>query len=542
MSLPGLNRRSLMTVSMAGALVLTGCSAPSGETKTSGQSSTVTLADIEPVGSYNPVAGYAATGVSPVYEGLLRPEAKDDSTLPDLKPALAAAEPTVSDQGKTWTIKLRTGVKFHDGTAFDSKDVAATYRAIIDPASASPVADDYKLIDKVETPDASTVVFRLKAPNAGFASRLLLGIAPSEKLTGGSAEKSSLNTKPVGTGPFKLTSLKPSEATFEANPSYRNGKPAVNKLIIRHVADDNARMQQVLTGQVDGASLPPRLAESMNGKDGITVLDVKAADWRAVSLPMKHPFTSAATVRRALNIAVDQESLIKNVLAGHGTPTTNPITDAFPQHLDEPFSSAKDAAARRAEAEKLLDAAGWKKGADGVRVKDGQRASITLGYNAEDSLRRELASAFADQMKKIGVEVKLHGAPWDDLEPQASSIALMLGGGDNPYTVDTQAYRAMHSRNSATGPFDNPGNYRNADVDKALDAARASGSEDAADPHYKQAQQAYLKDPAYVFMAGLSHTYVVRDTGFTGPKPIMEPHAHGSTWGPWWAIGQWKKK
>ena len=82
---------------------------------------------------------------------------------------------------------LREGVTFHDGSAFDSKDVAATYRAVLDPKSASPIADDYRLIDEVETPDASTVVFRLKAPNGGFASRLLLGIAPSALHRGATA-------------------------------------------------------------------------------------------------------------------------------------------------------------------------------------------------------------------------------------------------------------------------------------------------------------------------------------------------------------------
>lgn len=543
---PGVGRggKTAMAVTVACASVLAGCSAPSSSNggSSGAQGSSVTLADIEPVGHYNPVAGYAATGVSPIYEGLLRPDAQSDSTLPELKPALASGKPTVSEDKKSWTVKLRKGVTFHDGSAFDSKDVAATYRAILNPKSASPIADDYKVIDSVETPDAQTVVFKLKSPNAGFASRLLLGIAPSDMLGSGNAEASALNTKPVGTGPFKLKSLSSNEATFEANQSYRGGKPQVQQLIIRHVADDNARMQQVMTGQVDGASLPPRLAESLKGKDGVTLLSVKSADWRAVSLPTSNPLTASADVRRALNVAVDQDALIESVLAGHGHKATNPITAAFPQHIDEQFTKANDVAKRRAEAEKMLDAAGWKKGADGVRTKNGQRAKLTLGYNSEDSLRRELASAFADQMKKIGVEVTTWGASWDDLEPKASQIALLLGGGDNPYTVDTQAYRALHSLGDATGPFDNPGRYSNKDVDAALDAARQSPTESAADPHYRDAQQAYVKDPGYVFLAGLSHTYAVRDTGFVGPKPIMEPHAHGSTWGPWWAIGQWKKK
>src|SRR5690606_13780637 len=98
----------------------------------------IVLADSGPLGEFNPVAGYGSTGVSPLYEGLLRPAATDDETLPDLVPSLAAADPEVSDDGLTWTVRLRAGVRFHDGSALDSGDVAATYRAVADPVSGSP--------------------------------------------------------------------------------------------------------------------------------------------------------------------------------------------------------------------------------------------------------------------------------------------------------------------------------------------------------------------------------------------------------------------
>ncbi|NLD86302.1 MAG: ABC transporter substrate-binding protein, partial [Actinomycetales bacterium] len=111
--------------------------------------SRVVLADSAPLGEFNPVAGYGSTGVSPLYEGLLRPSAADDETLPDLVPALAVADPVVSDDGLTWTVRLREGVRFHDGSALDSGDVAATYRAVVDPVSGSPIASDYTSIARI---------------------------------------------------------------------------------------------------------------------------------------------------------------------------------------------------------------------------------------------------------------------------------------------------------------------------------------------------------------------------------------------------------
>ena len=137
--------------------------------------------------------------------------------------------------------------------------------------------------------------------------------------------------------------------------------------------------------------------------------------------------------------------------------------------------------------------------------------------------------------------MKLWGGSWDDIEPKMRTTAVMLGGGDNPYTVDTQAHRALHSRGSASGPFDNPGNFKNAKVDAALEAAQSTSDETEATKQYRAAQDEYVKDPAYVVLATLHHTYASRDKGFSGPAPIVEPHSHGTTWGPWWSLGAWKK-
>jgi len=516
-------------------LALSGCTTPAGTATATGQ---LVLATTDDLGEFNPVAGYSSNGVSPLYEGLLRPAAADDTKLPALEPALAAEAPQVSDDGRTWTVRLRDGVRFHDGTDLDSADVAATYRAVLDPASASPIADDYQLIDRIDTPDRLTVQFHLDAPNREFSSRLLLGVAPSERLTGGPATDSDLNTDPAGTGPFLLEQLSPTEAILAANPGYRDGVPELDTVVLRSVPDDNSRAQQLLAGQVHGAALPPRLADSIDGRDGVTVQSVNSADWRGMSLPASDPFAGDPAARLALNTAVDRQSLVDTVLAGHGDPATTPITDAYPEYTPVAFGPA-DPHAARDEASRRLSDAGWAPGPDGIRVRDGQRAELTVAYPVNDSLRRELASAFADQIRPLGVDVTLWGASWDEIETRAEQVAIMLGGGDNPYTVDTQARRALHSRTSSSGPFDNPGSWSNPDIDKALDALTDPANTRSPRELYQQVQQAYGDDPGYVILATLRHTYATRDTGHSGPAPILEPHAHGVTWGPWWSLGQW---
>lgn len=517
-------------------LALSGCAAPAGTVD--GNGGQLILAAGDDLGEFNPVAGYSSTGVSPLYEGLLRPDAEDDRQLPDLVPALAAEAPQVSDDGRTWTVQLRDDVQFHDGTDLDSADVAATYAAVIDPESASSIADDYLLIDRIETPDQHTVRFHLHAPNYEFSSRLLLGIAPSELITGGAATDSALNTEPVGTGPYQLDSLTPAEAVLSANPNYRDGPPELGRLVIRSVPDENARAQQLLAGDTDGTALPPRLAASLDGRDGIEVVAVSSADWRGVSLPMGNPFTADPAVRLALNTAVDRQSLVDEVLAGHGDVATTPITDAYPEHVPVEFGP-HDPTAASAESARLLSEAGWESGQDGIRARGAQRAELTIAYPVNDSLRRELASAFADQMRPLGVDITLWGASWDDIEARADQVGILLGGGDNPYTVDTQARRALHSPTATSGPLDNPGGWRSQEVDDALDALADPVNTVPAAELYARVQQAYEQDPGYVVFATLRHTYAVRDTGHIGPSPILEPHAHGVTWGPWWSLGDW---
>lgn len=519
----------------------------------------VVLADSAPLGEFNPVSGYGSTGVSPLYEGLLRPYAADDEHLPDLVPALAAAEPEVSADGLTWTIRLREGVRFHDGSALDSSDVAATYRAVVDPASGSPIASDYTSIAGVETPDPLTVRFRLDAPDPGMPARLLLGIAPSERLAPGPAAASTLNTDPVGTGPYQLERLSPGEAVLTGNPDHRDGAPEVDTLVLKSVPDENARAQMVLTGEVDGTVLPPTLASGLAGRDGTELVSVNSADWRAVALPMAHPFTGDPAVRRALAAAIDRHSLVEHVLAGHGRPASSPITDAYPEHepgTDAAVGADSDPAARQADTRELLAAAGWRPGPDGVLTRRAgapngtapngtapagapARAELVLAYPAADSLRRELASAVADQLRGLGVAVELWGATWDEIEARSGEVAVLLGGGDNPFTVDTQVHRTLHSATRTSGPLDNPGGYANQDVDRALGAARHTADPVERTRLYRRAQQAYLRDPGHLFLVTLEHTYLVRDTGHTGPAPILEPHVHGATWGPWWAIHRW---
>lgn len=530
---------------IVGALAVTGltaCSSP-GQKSSSGtdtnKTSEIVLADGSDLGSYNPVNGYGELGVSPMYEGLVGLESKDPEKLPELRPVLAAQLPEPNQDFTTWTVKLRPGVKFHDGTDFGADDVVATYREVLNPNVASEIADSFAMIQQVEpekTPEGGEAVkFTLKYPYPDFPSRLLLGIAPQEKMQGKVATESSLNTEPIGTGAYQLESLSADKAVWKAFDQYWGEKPQVQKITLVHVPDDSQRVSRTAAGEFDGAQIPPALAATFNGKNDYEILKAYSADWRGVSFPASSVFTKDPQVRVALNMAIDRDTIIEKVLAGSGTPAYTPVSAVY---------SAFDGNAKFAydveEAKKILDRAGWVPGPDGVRAKDGEKAAFTLSYSASDTVRRDLSAAFADAMKKIGVAVTLEGTTWEKLEDVREQRAVMLGGGDKPYSIDTQVYATLHQNLTGGSMWDNPSNIGSAQMDSLLDQARKTGDQATRDQLYQQIQQQYLENPNYVFIAFLKHNYVMKKTGLDHGNLVVEPHAHGVSWGPWWNLAAWK--
>nr|WP_246330895.1 ABC transporter substrate-binding protein [Saccharopolyspora hordei] len=506
-----------------------GCAAPSSPG--SSDPGSLLLADGYEPESLNPLLGYGAEGAAKFYDGLLAFDGRAE-----LRPALAAEPPQSSPDAKTWTVKLRDGVRFHDGTPFDAEDVVATYHAAIDPAYASTVSSDYAMLADVRALDPHTVQFDLKIPYSAWPSKLVLGIVPSEKLaTPEPLENSELNTKPVGTGPYELVEWRQGDQmTWKGNPDYWGGAPAIGEVTVVFAKDDNTRAQRLLSGEFDGTVLPPVLAESV-GRDGYRTVHHRTADFRSIALPNDHPVAGDRAVRTALNLAVDRQGMIDALLGGHGTPAHAPI----PESMGAAFEPAArfDFDPERAKA--LLDQAGWRPGPDGVRERDGVRAQFTVMYFADDSLRKDLATAFASDARAIGIQVDLAGVDRSAVPARIGHEGIVLGGG-NPIDPDPQVYTSLHSSVIGTGTYNNPGRYRNAEVDAALDRARQELDPAERAELYRQAQRAYVADPGLVYLAFIDHSYVMREGRWTGYQPPVEPHTHGTTWGPWWNVEDWE--
>lgn len=518
-----------VALTAVGVLTLAGCTGSHSR-----PADQLVLADAGDFGQYNPMLGYGALGVSPVYEGLLMPSASDDESIPDLVPALAAEAP-VRTAPRQWRISLREDVRFSDGTSFDSADVVATYRAMINPAVAADISTQIGPITDVtaDGPAAVTVTLDTDGDPSAY---LLVGIVPSEAVEIAPAADWALNTRPVGTGPYRLDSLRPDQAVFVARDDYWRGPVALRRLIYTAAPDDNNRAQRVTTGEVDGASLPPRLAESLRGKPGIDVVAVHTADWRGVSLPKNNAFTADASARRAMNLAIDRSALVDDVLSGFGTPASTPVSPAYGAAYEPTAQFPFDTA----QAAQLLDEAGWRMGTAGLRTKDGSDARFTLLYQAEDTVRRDLSVAFAAAMKQVGIQVDPRGASWDEIDTRLSDDAVLLAGGETPYSIDSQVYDTLHTQVPGGSPYANPGSFTAPGLDQLLDEARQSAPGPANDARYRQIQSRYTRAPSSVFLAFVAHTYASHSAGWTYDAPILEPHAHGVMWGPWWKLSSWR--
>ncbi|MET9276604.1 MULTISPECIES: ABC transporter substrate-binding protein [Streptomyces] len=528
--------RSLPIRSAAAAVAFaagaTACSAPTGgggDGGTEAAESVVIGVASEP-DTLSPLLGYGKDGNSKIFDGLL---ARDTDL--ELKPALAAALPKVTDDGRTYTFTLREGVKFSDGEPLTAGDVVYTYRTVLDEKTNNTARSELAAVENVRASGDGTVVFTLKYPYAPFAARTVLPIVPEHVAGKQDPNTGDFNTEPVGTGPYVLTGWSKGEKLgFRANPHYWGDKPAVKSFTMAVIADDNVRATRLRSGDLDGAVLPPNLAATFEKDDGRRTYRARSYDFRAVTLPSAGQVTGDRAIRRALDAAVDRQAMVDKILDGAGRPAYGPLPVDDPWY-ERGIERPRDLAA----AGRILDEAGWKPGSGGIRARDGQRASFTLYYPSGDKVRQDHALAYASDAKKAGIEVKVEGATWEVIEPRMKTDAVLAGLG-SVGDPDFGLYTLLHSTLAGDG-FNNMAHYANPAVDEALDAGRRSQDPKVRAAAYREIQKALVADPGYTFLTHIDHLYVLADR-WDGLTTQLEPHEHGFASGPWWNIEDWRPK
>lgn len=518
-------------MAMAGTAV-SACSAPGGgaDTGAGGAADSVVIGVPWEPDTFSPLLGYGKDGNSKIFDGLLERDAELG-----LRPALAENLPRVSADGLTYTYDLRAGVTFSDGEPLTAEDVVFTYETVLDEGTNNPNRSELAAVESVRAAGDDRVVFTLKYPYAAFAARTVLPIVPEHVAGGQDPNTGPFNRKPVGTGPYVLADWRKGEkAVLKANPRYRGPKPAVSTVTMVIVTDDDVRATRLRSGDLDGAVLAPDLAATFADDPGRKTYRATSYDYRAVSLPTAHEVAGDLAVRRALDLAVDRETMVERILDGAGRPAYGPLP------VDDPwFARGTERARDTEEAARLLDRAGWRAGADGVRAKDGVRAAFTLYHPAGDKVRQDLALAYASDARTIGIEVRVESATWEVIEPRMGRDAVLAGFGSTG-DPDFGLYTLLHSSLAGDG-FNNMPHYDNPAVDRALDEARRTRDTEERKAAYDTVQRELAEDPGYTFLTHLDHVYVLADR-WQGLSTQVEPHEHGFSSGPWWNIEDWRPK
>ncbi len=472
----------------------------------------------EPEAGFDPAYGWGAG--EHVHEPLI--QSTLTVTTPDLKIDYdLATDMSVTDDGLTWTVKIRDDVSFSDGEKLTAEDVAFTYNTLRDTSS----VNDFTMLKEAKALDDTTVEFQMNRPYSIWPYTMAIaGIVPEH------AYGPDYGEHPIGSGRYLLKQWdKGQQVIFEANPDYYGEAPKMKKVTILFM-DEDAAFAVVQSGQVDLAYTAASYSDQV--VDGFELLSFETVDNRGFNLPataasenagmmIGNDFTSDVLVRRAINIAINRDEMIENVLNGYGSPAYS-VCDKMPW-----YNSIAKTDYNPEQAAALLEEAGWVSGADGIREKDGKRAEMTLMYPASDSVRQALAADTSNQLKKIGIDVKTEGVGWDEAYDRAQSEPLMWGWGAH---TPMELYNIYHSMEGTGLAEYSP--YANSTVDRYMDEALASSDLEESYELWQKAQWDGTTgitqdgDIPWIWLVNIDHLYWSRNN-LKVAEQKLHPHGHG---------------
>ena len=418
----------------------------------------------------------------------------------ELEPSLASSW-EISDDGLTYTFKLREGVKFHDGTDFNADAVKFTFdRMLVEShpfysTGPFPMSFLFSSIAETKVVDPLTVEMTLSEPFAPLLTNLA-GVSASI-VSPAAVEKSGkdFGRNPVGTGAFKFKEwVANQQVTIEANPDYWDGAPKLQAAIFRPITDANTRIAEMLSGGIDVMlETPPDALGQFSGDSNYKIVEATGPHTWFLILNLKNPVLQDKRVRQALNYAVNKESLVTNVLQGTADVSGGPIPAAFgpaknPDVVPYPYDPEK--------AKALLKEAGAEGATLTFYVTEG-------GSGMLDPI--PMGTAIQADLAAVGLNVNIQTFEWNTflskvnagLENQAdlAEMAWMTSDPDTlPFlTLRTEAFPDKGGFNS--------GYYSNPEVDKLLDQARKSTSIEERQDLYRQVDAMVAEDAPWLFVA-----------------------------------------
>lgn len=452
-----------------------------------------------------------------LYNGLLK-QNQNLELVGDLASAWSISNTTAKPLIK---FTLRKDVRWHDGTPFTARDVLFTYHAIMDERLISPLRIDFEKISSIEAPDPWHIVVRYRIPFSPAILSWTTPILPAHLLEGTNPIDwtTSFNRHPIGTGPFKFDEWKSNEyVRLKRNNDYFLGKPSLDSIVF-HIFPDSLTMRLAFeTNQIDFWDAPPSAIKSFSNNSYYELLNSTSNLYMYIGWNLRKSLFQDLRVRRALAQGVNIPQMIRYILYGHGVVSTGIYTPQqwFFNSNVRPFSYDPE------KAKASLDAAGWKEGPDGIRQRHGKRFTFTLITNNGNDIRKDIAILLQDDLKKIGIEVKIEIYEWAIFLKQIHSQsfdAAALGWG---LPTNYDQYQIWHSSQSHAGEMNYVG-YKNLRVDDLLVQLQREYDHDKIIQLAGELQKIIYNDQPYLFLFVPQTTPVMRREAYR----IYYPTDHG---------------
>ncbi|HEY3248320.1 MAG TPA: ABC transporter substrate-binding protein [bacterium] len=437
--------------------------------------------------------GFSVNNTSNVFDTLVR--FKADSTA--VEPSLAESW-TVSADGKVWTFKLRTGIKFHDGTPFNAAAVKFNYDRQVDAKNPYHTGTfeyaefTFQNVKSVDVVDDSTIRWTLSAPYAPFITNMAMfstGIASPDAIK---KYGKDFFKHPVGTGPFKFVEwVEKDHVTYEANKEYWGGRPCVDRLIVRGIPDNTVRLLEMEKGTIQMMDqVNPPDYDRIKSNNNLVLFTGPGLNTGYIAMnTQKEPFNDRR-VRQAVNHAINKKAIIDAFYAGIAQPATNPMPPTIWGFNEKvpgyPYDVAK--------AKQLLAEAGYPNGID-TELWWPNRARPYL------TQPQKIAEALQQQLAQAGIRAKLVTFEW-------GTYLSKMRGGEQPMGIigwigdngdpDNFLYVLLDKDNAVPGKSSNYAFYKSDSVHRLLIRAQQVGNQASRAALYKQAQLQIFRDAPWV--------------------------------------------
>lgn len=425
-------------------------------------------------------------------------------------PQLAAEIPTVANgglsaDGLTWKIKLRPGVTWHDGAPFTANDVKFTIDLLNNKDFPAYSRAGHSLVKDIQVTSATEITWKMEKAYAPYQSILSWCFIVPEHILSKSTDQttSPFLAHPIGTGPFRWSERVPGDhITLVANEKFYGKGPYLERLVFKYIPDLTVLYTQFRTGDIDYIGLQGITADHY--AEARTLPDRKVflapnGFIECIGFNLGKPQFQDLAVRQAFYMAMDKQTIIKDIYYGLPTEAESYLPrQSWAYNADLPkheYNADK--------AKKLLDDAGWKPGAGGVREKGGVRLDFVTSTTAGNHLREQVQQFMQQGLQDVGIKISIKNLPpavmWGDYWLKSQFDTTVVGinfmTGPDPDAAD---YFASTASAGKGGAGQNAFEYANPDMDKLLTQGATALSQDDRRPIYQKIQALLRQDMPFL--------------------------------------------